>query len=460
MTGLLMQVEAPAVNGEYGVDSLLTSSTEPSRRSGAVEETKANDESQPHWGNASSSESLVGIAVLESAIFMATNQDEHSVSYSKPKTFNRVTRYHPWGSEFQSSGSDETVAGDTVASESTLRTHNKNRPDSYFFNLNRSIRKNWPEPLVKQLSESDLTTSTSTTSFRKSWRKNCITRVLRLEQEMVQEDFATANIKRGIEIARLRSKKPLLKTTYDVDIPREKMSRAHPQDEYAFSAITFEAIALRSGIEKLVVDDGNAHTMVNDSRVHVEAGLRSSLGRLLEDTVSVDGNSIMSVSEALPPSLARSLSQHRRQPNIARSIEQSLGKRPSITSVIDEEPFEDLDMTQEALDSFMTNMGRSDQSDISPIPSLMSFDEGSSDDTDDDDDMQGYSGVMHHFLDGLLQQVEFNYDQSSNRQEPALHLLQLFQWTDNKDDERFSLNRSLPSSPDSYDLGFSSSIET
>jgi hypothetical protein len=413
------------------------------------------------------------MSVLESALLMSTNlqEEDNSVSDSKPKSNNLVTRSHPWESQQHSLGSN---GGDTVASESTLRAHNKDRPDSYFYYMAK--RKNWPEQMVKQLSESDLSRTASTTSwttfdspFRKTWRKNCITRLLRLDQETIPEDFATTNIKRGIESAR---KNLSLKTTYDVDIHREKLSPAHPQDEYAFSAITFEAIALKTKIQKLAVD-GEVYNMVHGSRRRVEEGLRSAIGTLLEDIVSVDGRSVMSVSEALPPSLARSFSQRHQQLNMTRSIviEQSTDKRPSFASMIPEEPLQDLDMTQEVLDSFMAMIDRDDdeadhQLDFSPIPYLMSFDEGSSDDSDEDDEednMNGYSEMMHHFLDGLLQKVEFDYDQAV-RKEPVLHLVKLFQWNDNS--RRFSLNRSSSSSQDSQDSEdseddeFDSSIET
>ena len=124
--------------------------------------------------------------------------------------------------------------------------------------------------------------------------------------------------------------------------------------------------------------------------------------------------------------------------------------RQSTTSDLVLEVQDELDTAKAVLDSFMMSLSSLDQ--YNPfahdmaIPLLVSIDSMS--DNDDDDDDNGINQILvgslaqYTFLDMLLQQIEIEQEaQAPYQRQPMLHLSQVFQWTDNPEDPRFSLNR-------------------
>ena len=375
------------------------------------------------------SDSLVGMALLETAIIMATNKDERHPQRAETKRKVTPTRHHPWEPESAAIAAIAAVAAAaqrvsdtdtlTVTSDATtIRTVHKHRPDSYFYTARTPITNNKQE-VVKSL------------SFNTLHYGNCITRALRLEQETLEEGFASIMIKRGIENARSQSKKFTCKTSYDFDAPRLKQPpQFHPQDKYS---------TLPSPLSK---KKGN--------RAKIEAGLRLGIEKLLADTVSVDGHSVWSVSDALPLALAQSLSRQQATDDHKAAEGEERQSRQSTTSDLVLEVQDELDTAKAVLDSFMMSLSSLDQ--YNPfahdmaIPLLVSIDSMS--DNDDDDDDNGINQILvgslaqYTFLDMLLQQIEIEQEaQAPYQRQPMLHLSQVFQWTDNPEDPRFSLNR-------------------
>ena len=368
------------------------------------------------------SDSLVGMALLETAIIMTTNTEEQHPQRAKIKRKVTPTRHHPWEPEAAAAALQHVPDPDTltVTSDGTTgRTVQKQRPDSYFYTARSLITNNRHE----------FVTSPSLNTFNS---RNIITRVLRLEQETLDEGFASIKIRRGIESARSQSKKFACKTSYDFDAPRLKLPpRFHPQDEY-------------STLPSLLINK-------KDNRAKIEAGLRLGIENLLADTVSVDGHSVWSVSDALPLALAQSLSRQQETDNHKTQDGEERQSRQSTTSDLTLEVQDELDTAKAVLDSFMMSLSSLDQynpfENDSALPTLVSIDSMSEDDYDNNDDNNTNqlllgSLAQYTFMDKLLEQFESTQvAQASYQRQPMLHLSQVFQWTDNIYDPRFSLNR-------------------
>ena len=330
-------------------------------------------------------------------------------SITEPLTVHRV---HPWAD--QSLPEVNTQAGETA----TMHTESTGKSQIRLKQVRKTNILRSGGQFYRSASQKDLQ--------KRIQMPSRIGKAFGLDQEQLEEDFHTTNIRQGIEIARIHSKHHQWKTPYEVDAPRAIMlPRDHPNE----------------------TSSSSSSTMKNDDPATVEARIWKGIEQLMADTFSSDEDSIC-VSDVLPKALVRAMSQ--------RSMLSTISDRPDVHSVTSQsarEQLEELDMAQAALNSFMDMIlpstdanGFPDESSIPTLTTIKASDDNDDDDNDDDDDDDDDSNAedyrydeialaeaaLNNFMDVLLQEVE--YDKSSNKKnarqkQSAMQLLDLFQWT-------------------------------
>ena len=399
-------------------------------------------------------------------------------------------RHHPW--EISSNAKkphkdDDTVVDDTVSTpEPTVPlTNAKQQLGIYSYTQKNTTNKNNSRQEIDRTKNKE-----GGPRFMNISCRNCLTKVLRLEQETIEEDFSSKIIRQGIESARLQSKNFASKSSYDFDPPiRSKMP--HPTfnlDDCAFadaplprrttlnrhiveagcessSSDILHSVSELSGPIQSIVDATwddlpptskviNAEYLARPletfaRRRSVEAHFKSRIEKLLLDTISVDGESVFSLSDVLPARLVRLL-PHRLQET--RKAGQRLSSQihasdsvssdspsQSLSSQVVPEALEEPATVEEVLDKFMTmdfsnvNYYDSRIPDDASIPALSPYGKlAPTTDHDSDDETALDSNALRSFLDDLLHEREFNkeIELALQRSDAALQLVQLFHWSE------------------------------
>jgi hypothetical protein len=295
-----------------------------------------------------------------------------------------MSKAHPWGPDAQGLQEVETRAGDTATMGSSTWAGNDTGKNRIGGKGNKGYYKSLSERLLaRQLTE----------------RKSLISTVLRLDQEEEEDHFHSLKVRRGIEIARKKSRnlpKQRWKTPYEVDAPRTIMlPRDHPLDTSSSGA--------------------SSHTSLS-----VEHQIWHGIEKLMADAFSSDDGTSSSIGESrLPAALVKAMSS-RSMISHGSDLSQ-VREEPS-----PESPTDELEMAQVALNSFMDMVIMpGEEKDDSSMPTLASWHvsiDGSGGENYPDDIVFAEM-ALNSFMDILMKDVAETHKPAS------LALLDLFTWS-------------------------------